>query len=143
MNFSRHPRHTARIARAMLVVWVFALVSGFANACLLQDPAAVRHAAHEVLEDAALPHGHAGHEHPADPDGDGARQLCQSVCDDEQTTLTKVTTPSVPDLGPALLSPIEPWSFCAVEAQFPRGCPPGAAPPPERPVAIRFLRLTI
>lgn len=146
MNFWRQHRRASRIAAAMLVVWLFALVSSWANACLIQEP--VHGAAHAASADRALvaqaAGGHTrGHEEPADHDSDGARQLCQSVCDDEQTTLPKVVAPSVLDLGPPGLVPTEAWSFCAAQAQFPSGCPLAAAPPPEASVAIRFLRLTI
>ena len=130
----------------MLVAWLFALVSSWANACLIQEP--VHGAAHAASADRALvaqaAGGHTrGHEEPADHDSDGARQLCQSVCDDEQTTLPKVVAPSVLDLGPPGLVPTEAWSFCAAQAQFPSGCPLAAAPPPVASVALRFLRLTI
>lgn len=150
MNFWRQHRRASRIATAMLVAWLFALVSSWANACLVQD----REAPHRVglagteqplVAQAVIGHAHAhsGHEEPADHDSDGARQLCKAVCDDEQTTLPKVVSPSVLDLGPPALVPTEAWSFCAAQAQFPSGCPLAAAPPPEAPVAIRFLRLTI
>lgn len=134
----------------MLALWLFALVSGWANACVLQEAAATRGMARAVAKYAVLAHGAgdpaaglAGHEAPGGHDADGARAVCQSVCDDEQSTLPKVSTPSIPDLGAAPLVPAEAWSFCAAEAQFPSGCPLAAAPPPEPPVAIRFLRLTI
>lgn len=147
MNFWRQHRRASRIATAMLVAWLFALVSSWANACLIQDRAPVHGAAHAdadqaLVVQAAGGHNH-GHEEPADHDSDGARQLCQSVCDDEQTTLPKVVAPSVLDLGPPGLVPTEAWSFCAAQAQFPSGCPLAAAPPPVASVAIRFLRLTI
>lgn len=146
MNFWRQHRRASRIATAMLVVWLFALVSSWANACLVQDRALVHGIAHAGAEQALVAQAagrHAGHEEPADHDSDGARRLCKSVCDDEQTTLPKVVTPSVLDLGPPALVPTEAWSFCAAQAQFPSGCPLAAAPPPEAPVAIRFLRLMI
>lgn len=150
MNFWRQHRRASRIATAMLVAWLFALASSWANACLVQDRAPARGVVHGnaglvLATHTALGHAHEqpGHEEPADHDSDGARQLCQSVCDDEQTTLPKVVAPSVLDLGPPGLVPTESWSFCAAQAQFPSGCPLAAAPPPEASVAIRFLRLTI
>lgn len=149
MAFWRQHRRVSRIARAMLVVWCFALASSWANACLLQDRASLHEAVHHDTARLLAPqagespvpahaHGAPGHD-----DADGPRAICQSVCDDEQATLPKVVAPAMPDLGPPGLVPAEPWSFCAAEAQFPGGCPQAAAPPPEAPVVIRFLRLTI
>ena len=150
MNFWRQHRRASRIARAMVVVWCFALASSWANACLLQDRASLHEHEHqgtvrliaapagEAPVPAADAHGVPGHDHP-----DGPRALCQSVCDDEQATVPKVVTPAMPDLGPSGVVPAEPWSFCAAEAQFPSAWTQATAPPPEAPVAIRFLRLTI
>lgn len=118
----------------MLLVWVFALASSWANACLLQD---------RVATHGPVAQQHGVHDDAADHGSDGARQLCLSVCEDEQGTLPKVVTPPMPDLGPPALVPGEPWAFCAAQAQFPNGCPLAAALPPEAAVAIRFLRLTI
>ncbi len=135
----------------MLLVWLFALASGWANACVLQTAAAApgeaRDAAHEHE---LVPLGAKGsaqavvsHDEPAGHDVDGARLLCQAVCDDEQSTLPKVATPSLPDLAAAPVLPIEAWSYGTAPAPLPGGRPPAAAPPPEPAVAIRFLRLTI
>lgn len=148
MSFWRHHRRAVRIARVMLAVWLFALASSWVNACVLESRSGLHHDGHlgsalEVLHaDAGVPVA-AADEGLADHDGHGPRALCQSVCDDEQTTLPKVVAPAVPDLGPPGIVPTEPWSFCAAQAQFSSGCPKAAAPPPEAPVAIRFLRLTI
>ena len=47
MNFWRQHRRASRIARAMLVVWCFALASSWANACLLQDRASLHEHEHQ------------------------------------------------------------------------------------------------
>lgn len=134
----------------MLLVWLFALASGWANACILQQAAPAHARGHDGAEQGLASHGArgatvgvVGHDGPAGDDAHGARRVCQSVCDDETSALPKVGTPSVPDLGPAILVPIQAWSFCAALARFPSGCPLAAAPPPEPAVAIRFLRLTL
>lgn len=149
MKFWRHHRRASRIASAMLLAWLFALVSSWANACLVQDRTPARGSAHASNERAVVAHaagghshGHHGHEAPLDHDSSAARQLCQSLCDDGQTMPPKVVSPSVLDLGPPGLVPTEAWSFCAAQAQFPSGCRLAAAPPPVASVAIRFLRLT-
>jgi len=152
MNFWRHHRRASGIARAMLVVWCFALVSSWAHACLLQSRASLHD--HErayqgaarlflaAVGEASDPGADTDDVHGHD-DAGGARALCQSVCDDEQATVPKLAPPAMTDLGPPGFVPTEPWSFCAAEAQFPSGWIQAAAPPPEAPVAIRFLRLTI
>jgi hypothetical protein len=130
----------------MLLIWLFALVSGWANACLVQGRASAHGWMQAENALAAQPVGgpvHSEHKEPADHDSDSARLVCQSVCDDEQSALPKVAAPSIPDLGPPTLVPIEAWSFCIAEAQVPGDRPMAAAPPPEPSVAIRFLRLTI
>lgn len=133
----------------MLGVWLLALASGWANACVLQDRVVAHADGHlgAALVEAANPEGATSgalvaHDEPADHD-DGARALCQSVCDDAQSTLPRAVAPSVPDLRPPALVPTDPWACCAAQAQFPSGCPLAAAPPPQAPVAIRYLRLTI
>lgn len=132
----------------VLFVWFFALVSGWANACLLQGRAAGGHAAHTesvaLVESGAAPHVANGDRHGGDDDGTGAaRAACQDVCDDEQSTIPSNKLPAAPDLGSALLLPAAPWSAVIAPATAPRLRSPGAAPPCEPPVAIRFLRLTI
>lgn len=128
----------------MLGVWLFALVSGWANACLVQQ-AVPGHGAGPVPGlhgvGVAMP-GPIDHDEPAHED-EAAHRLCQSVCDDEQSALPKVGALALPDLGTAPPVPVEAWSFCAAQAQYPSGCPLAAAPPPESAVAIRFLRLTL
>ncbi|MBN8492129.1 MAG: hypothetical protein J0M00_11985 [Burkholderiales bacterium] len=130
----------------VLFVWFFALVSGWANACLLQGRAAGQavHAAHTgsvaLVESGAAAHsGHGGVD-----DGTGAaRAACQDLCDDEQSTIPSQKLPTAAELGPALLLPVAPWNAVVAPATGPRLRLPGAAPPREPPVAIRFLRLTI
>lgn len=132
-----------------MLVWLFALVSSWANACQLQSRVPVAGPANAGVEHvlsghaSGLPvHDHAAQDEGLDHESGGARPLCQAVCDDEQSSLPKVDAPSLPDLGPAALVPIESWSFRAARAQASIGRPLAAAPPPELTVAIRFLRLT-
>lgn len=133
----------------VLFIWLFALVSGWANACLLQDSAAGRagHAAHTesvaLVESGATPHPEGDH-HGGDDDGKGvARAACQDVCDNEQSTIPSYKLPAAPDLGSPPLLQAAPWSSVVAPATARCVHPHGAAPPCEPPVAIRFLRLTI
>lgn len=140
MNAWRRPRTTASIAKTLLFVWLFAIVASWANACLLESRAdhlrgATDHVAATTTGAAHVPEA----DHPDDP----GRAACLDLCDDEQSAVPKVATPGVPDLMATPMVATLPWSLAAVEAGFPRERPLAAAPPPQRPVAIRFLRLTI
>lgn len=145
------PRSTRRTAAVMLWVWLLALATGMANACLLPAP--------------PVPHGHAaaGHSAPtavapgqdqgassAQPacEHEGAashaRAACQSFCAAESLGLTNpqaAKTMMAADL-PLLLARSAGLPVAPAVRAAPRpgpGAPPGAQPP----VAIRFLRLTI
>ena len=65
---TRTKRHTAF---AVLLVWLFALASGFANACLLQTPTVHSSAAGVALSEPS----HESFEF-------GAKEACLKVCDD-------------------------------------------------------------
>ena len=137
-------RRSRRIAAGLLFVWLLALATGIANACLLQ----VDHARHGHLAQAeaqtgpAAAHASAGqdaiHEHATSP----ASQACLNFCAAEQTGLTKtggeVSAP--PALGPAAVHAVG-AALCALDGPRPR--PALADPAQAPPVAIRFLRLTI
>lgn len=136
----RRPRTTARVATTMLFVWLFAIVASWANACVLEPRSGRAHAAADHAVVLAMGSGHATDD--ADH-GDPGRTACLDLCDDEQGAIPKTGTTSVPDLVaiPMIASAL--WSFAVIETTYPRERPLAAAPPPERPVAIRFLRLTI
>jgi len=106
---SRHRKRS--IALAMLFVWVFALVSGVANACLLKPhgekahsgptTAQVDHPAQAVL-----------HSHAEDQDHDGShldKAPCQRSCNESSQTLLKQQPKlDTPDMQPAAL-PSQAW----------------------------------
>ncbi len=140
MNAWRRPKTTARVATTMLFVWLFAIAASWANACALAPHGGRAHSAASHSEVIAIGAGHASDD--ADH-GDPGRAACLDLCDDEQSTIPKTGTIVVPDLvaTPMIASAL--WSLAVIETTFPRERPLAAAPPPERPVAIRFLRLTI
>lgn len=140
MNVWRRPRTTAKVAKALLFVWLFAIVASWANACLLESRGDhVRGApAHAATLTTGTAHA-SGDDHPDDP----GRAACLDLCDDEQSTIPKYGTSIVPGLMAAPMIASTLWSLAIIESSFPRERPLAAAPPPERPVAIRFLRLTI
>jgi len=146
-------RQLRRTARVTLVVWLFALAAGVANACAftLAGPAGrgvVDIAAHGAAESVLVRAGHDG-EHdqggPISPHGhghDAGKASCLKFCDDESSAIAKVKLPVV---GPCVALPtvVEAWKPLAViSGSGSRQAPehPGSQGPP---LVIRFLRLTL
>jgi hypothetical protein len=104
---TRARRNTAFMVLLVLLVWLFALTSGIANACVLQAPATPAHitatAGYPALADApAIPTGPAGGVagHNGDLHSDNAP--CLKVCDDGSRSVPKHDVTVVqPDPGPA------------------------------------------
>jgi len=144
-SFFSH-RSTRRTAAVMLFVWLLALATGVANACLVQpEHARHGHAVHvEVqmgtVEARAAAGQAANHAHQTSP----ASQACQSFCAAEQTGVTKSAGELLPPL--AVLAPMPgPAAWAAASPAAMAGQRNGRAAPAlvRPPVAIRFLRLTI
>ena len=83
-------------AFAMLVVWVFALISGVANACLLEAPGTAAHAGTtEQTNQHDVGHVALNRYVPIEVDSDQAddahtsKQPCLKVCDDSSRSLPK------------------------------------------------------
>ena len=81
-------------AFAMLLVWMFALISGVANACLLEAPGAVAHAGTtEQTHQHGVKHVTLNRDVPLEADSDQAddahtsKQPCLNVCDDSSRSL--------------------------------------------------------
>jgi hypothetical protein len=125
----------------MLFVWLFAIAASWVNACLLQPRGDHARSAtdHAAMAATGTAHEVSSGAHSNDP----GRVACLDVCDDERSTIPKYATASVADLAAAPMIASALWSLAVAKAAFPRERPLAAAPPPERPVAIRFLRLTI
>lgn len=154
LHFTRQQlRHTACVA---LFAWVFALVSGVANACL--TPAAEPGAATLALAvgaatarcdagGAPCAHDAAPAHHPADgehgePVQDGGKAVCLKFCADESSALAKGKASHADLPGPALLTGAQ-WSpamqFAAAAPWQPVERPASVGPP----LFLRLLRLTI
>ena len=135
--FSPRPRTQARLGRWLLGLWLFALLQGFANACLTQSRhpelaaaalTAVERAAHEA-------HGHEDGLHEAA----AHEALCLKTCDDTQSSTWSPAPNWQPELGFALPAAFAPWQpALAAGAQEPVH---GPAPPGDPPATIRFLKL--
>jgi len=140
MNAWRRPRTRASIAKMLLFVWLFAIVASWANACLLAPRG--DHAGAVSEHAAALATGTADTS-DGDHRDDPGRVACQDLCDETQGAIPKYASSG--DLGPMAAPMIAGalWSLSVFGGNLPRERPLAAAPPPERPVAIRFLRITI
>ena len=153
MNLFASTRTRHRVAFAVLLVWLFAVASGVASACLLQasdgQPAPGVHAHRAMAASAAtgdptaVPAGHveAGDGHHEDTRA--AAPLCLKVCDEGSTALLKLQAPvdlSDPGMAPLVAvvwNPAAPGtsgSCWRVDAQ-----PLPAGPP----VRDRYCRLAL
>lgn len=133
------------VLKTMLLVWLFAIAAGWANACLLQSrPASHDHAGSPGSSGGLAALVSAAAEPTVRPDDNGAAaDACLSFCDSEQGAIPKLKPPGLEDPDVSHAAPLwmsQPWS-----AEW-RPAPvrhPAAQPPPDPPVAIRFLRLTL
>ena len=129
----------------VLLVWVFALVSGVANACLLEARHA--HAAPvELFETVQVPlvsPGHAGVVAGHDDDSQAAKAPCLKACDDDAHSLPKQDlTATQADPGPAPLMSIL-WTAVTPAATTSRRMDDGQPALPEQPIRVRYSRLVL
>lgn len=144
MPFRPSPHHQRRLCGLMLLLWLFALLSGTVNACVLADsapPALAPHSEHAHHHDAVEDETHAHAEDAAHHHAD-EHVACHKFCKDEARTLPHNKHQGDVDFTPVLLlygSPLLP----PTQAIAP------AARAPQRPLAhgpplvIRLLRLTL
>ncbi|WOB10917.1 hypothetical protein [Piscinibacter gummiphilus] len=141
---SRHRKRS--IAFTMLFVWVFALLSGVANACLTEphDDKAHGGATVSQVDHSALdaPHPHAADQDHHDSHLDKAP--CQRSCDESSQTLLKQQPKlDTPDLQ-AVALPSQAWIvdlLCASDT--PGRTHVAAVPPPSPPPRVWFSRLAL
>src|SRR3990167_4255951 len=154
LHFTRRQlRHTACVA---MFAWVFALVSGVANACLVQaaEPNA---AAFSLLagtriggcdsgvapceHDAGPAHHHADSER-GEPIQHGGKAVCLKFCADESSApaKSKASQADLPSLVPMAGAPWSPAVPVAAAAHWRPVERPAAVGPP---LFLRLLRLTI
>ncbi len=147
MTLTASRRHKRSIALTMLFVWVFALLSGVANACLTEPRGEPAHAgAHASQADhpprAAAPSHEAAAraQHDEQPD----KAPCRKSCDaSSQTLLKQLPKFDTPDLQ-ALVSPT-PGQASDLHLA-PAGPVRGrlaAVPPPAPPPRVLFSRLAL
>ena len=130
----------------VLLAWVFALVSGVANACLLETPTTHAHvvaAASEGAQGLAVMAGHTGVVADHGDESPTAKAPCLKVCDDSSTALVSQPSMAQADTGPASLIRIL-WLVVAADdmAAFPVGDAAGPALL-ELPLRVRYSRLAL
>jgi hypothetical protein len=134
-----------KTAVMVLLAWLFALVSGVANACLLETPGTHAHVVAAVSGGAHISTVMAGHtgavadHHDESP---AAKAPCLKVCDDSSNVLVTQPSLSQTDTGPAPLVRVL-WLVAAADRvePFPTGDPGPAAP--ELPLRVRYSRLAL
>ena len=144
--FQNH-RTKRNTAFAMMLVWLFALASGMANACLLESPGTHAHTTKAgYLEAAGSLHALAGHSADVgdhDADSDAARESCLKTCDDGSNAQVKLQVGSdLSDPGAAPLIAIV-WGSPTRTASMSFG--PDDLQPPivGPPFRVRYSRLTL
>lgn len=147
MKIFSNTRAKRKTAFMVLLVWLFALASGVANACLLEARQTHSHVATAASSEPAahasvILLGHTG----AVADGVGESHFkapCLKVCDDGSRSFPKQdSTVTQTDPGPALLvlvlwNTVEPVipTLRQMEVEQPAA--------PELPIRVRFSRLAI
>lgn len=146
MKFFASTRTKRNTAFAMLLVWLFALASGVANACFLETPeshsaakesaATASHAPAESLGHRGAPAGH-------DDDADTAKESCLKVCDDGTSAVPKAHSGcDHTEPGPApWITTL--WTGSAHVVSAPRRLDALAIPVIGPPIRVRYPRLAL
>ena len=128
----------------MLLVWLFAVASGIANACVLKahgDHAQV--ATSETLRAASAHNAPAGHTPNADDELDISMAPCLKVCDDGSQALLKLKAFfDQTDRGSALTDSML-WAAAMQVASAHRHTDSSASATSEPPVRVRYSRLAL
>lgn len=147
MKLFSNIRSKRSIALAALLVWVFALASGVANACLLETRGTHLDVVAAGLSDAthapAISPGHAGAIADHGDDSHASKASCLKACADGEYSVPTQKLPSIPvDLAPATLVAVL-WietvpvvlPFSRIDEMRPTTF--------ERPLRVRYSRLAL
>ena len=147
MKFFADTRTKRNTAFAMLLVWIFALASGVANACFLETPAhhstAVKGPAMATLPVPAELVAHLGATAAHHDDADSTKESCLKACDEGTHGLPKAYSgvdhadPGPPTLVTTL------WTTSTPVVSAPRRVDSLAIPIPGPPLRVRYARLTL
>jgi hypothetical protein len=141
---TRAKRNTAFV---VLLVWLFALASGVANACLLEARATHGHGAaagtSETAMSNAISAGHVGAVADHDAGAGSSKAPCLKVCDDGSQSLVKQqSTFDLSHPGPALLVAIV-WAAAVPVVSAPRRMDDLQPSIPGLPLRVRYSRLAL
>lgn len=129
-------RTTARQSAAslMLVVWLFVLASGVANACLLEAP---DHGGRQSSSESSFNKGHAAAN--GDDSERGSKAPCLKACDDGSQALQSSDGMDSVDPGFPLLAAVL-WTAPSLVVRHQSGfaTPPSLSDPPERIIFSRW-----
>ncbi len=132
----RRPR-THWAAQALLCLGLFGFVIGWAHACIVEQPG--QHAGAHAQA------GHAQHR-PGDaglPECSAEQERCAAACDEPQGVVPKVESPRALDgtaWPPAIHAVALSWDF---DRGSRNEVPQPRISPPDIPLVLRFLRLTL
>jgi hypothetical protein len=132
-------------ARTLLCLGLFGFVIGWAHACAVQQPSQHAGAPAQAEHGSALSgHGQHGLGDAGLHECDAAQESCAATCDEPQGVVPKVESPRALD-GAAWPPAIHVFALSSWD--FDRGSrneyPQARISPPDIPVVLRFLRLTL
>ena len=147
MSFLPSTRTKRRTVYTLLLVWFFALGSGWANACLLQERETHLHGPSEDASSTAHASrgspGHVGVDSDHAENAGPAKSACLKVCGDDTQTIVKLV--SSVDLASVAMAPptVLAWAEPLATAEQADAWLEWATPPPGVPLRTRFSRLAL
>lgn len=147
MKFFANTRTRRNTAFAMLLVWVFALASGVANACFLETPESHSRATKGSAATTSHTHGevvaHLGAPAGQHDDSNSTKESCLKACDDGTNAVPKAYSGlDHTDPGPAPLVTTL-WAGSAHVASAPRRLDALTIPIVGPPLRVRYSRLAL
>jgi hypothetical protein len=147
MSLFPNTRTKRRTVYTLLLVWFFALGSGWANACLLQERETHLHGPSEdaslTVQASHVSPGHVGVDSDHAENAGPAKSACLKVCGDDTQTIVKLV--SSVDLASVAMAPptVLAWTDPLAAAEQPNAWLEWATPPPGVPLRTRFSRLAL
>ena len=147
MSLFPNTRTKRRTVYTLLLVWFFALGSGWANACLLQERETHLHGPSEdaslTVQASHVSPGHVGVDSDHAENAGPAKSACLKVCGDDTQTIVKLV--SSVDLASIAMAPptVLAWAEPLATAEQADAWLEWATPPPGVPLRTRFSRLAL
>ena len=140
-------RTKRRTVYTLLLVWFFALGSGWANACLLQERGTHWHGPSDKeslnAQASRVSPGHVGVDSDHAENAGPAKSACLKVCGDDNQTIVKLA--SSVDLANVAMAPptVLTWADSLATAEQAHAWLELPAPSPGVPLRTRFSRLAL